>query len=147
MDYANFIHNLPKFLKNFLKNVQNFLKFFRIFLWFFFFFFQKFTKYYSKQILFSNFRCIFSTIPQFLISLLTFYRVSCKFLKFFFKGLLESLHKVVVKIGQNFYSSSLKKFSSKFRSVFKFFYDTQIIFLKKLIVCDFFYPNFLYFAS
>ncbi len=66
-----------------------------------------------------------------------------KFSKFFFKYLL-SLDKVKVQICSNFYSSLLKNFLTSLRTVFKFFFDTQIIFFKNLIVSDVFCFNFIY---
>ncbi len=111
--------------KVYLKNIQNFLEFFpnipAIF-------FQNFTKYYSRLILFSNFHGIFSTVPQFLISLLTFYRVSRQFLQFFFKGLLESLHKVIVKICPNFYSGLLTNFLVDSEVFLNFFVALKLFF-------------------
>ncbi len=88
--YTNFIHNLLEFLKNVLKGLQNFRQVYpNIPL----IFFQNVYKYYSKLIVFSNFCCIFSTVPQALIDAFFFY----KLLKFFFKDLLKISIKLQLK--------------------------------------------------
>ncbi len=56
------IHNLLKFLKTFFKNFKSFNGVFLIIHLIYIYF--NFNKYYSKVILFSNFRFIFSTVPQ-----------------------------------------------------------------------------------
>ncbi len=56
------------FLKIFYKIFKISAKFFFIFLQFFF---QDFIEYQSKLMLFSNLRCIFSTVPQFFIDILS----------------------------------------------------------------------------
>ncbi len=48
-----------------------------------------------------------------------------------------------VEICTNFYSGLLKNFLAIFGSIFNFFFDTQIIFLKKLFVSNFFSINFI----
>ncbi len=111
-------------------------KFFRKFL---IFFFQNFNKYYSKLILFSHFRYIFCPVFQSLIDILSSFLQN---FQFFFKDLL-TLDKVTVEICPNLYFILLKNFLATFRSVFKFFFDTQIIFVKKLIVSNFFCLNFI----
>ncbi len=128
--YTNFILNLPKFLKNFLNDFQNFHEIFPIIP---VNFFQNFNIYYSSKLkLFSNFRCIFSTVPQSLIDILSvFLQIS----QTFFQRFSQSLYKVTVEVCPHFYCSL-----ENFHAVFL---NTQIIFLKKLIVVNFFCLSFI----
>ncbi len=101
----------PSFLKNFIKDFQNFPEVFSNIPAIYFFFYLK--KYYSKLILFSNFRCIFSTVPQsFIDILLSLLQIS----QMFFQRFTQNLGKVTVKIFPNFYSGSLENFLTSFRS-------------------------------
>ncbi len=61
---------------------------------------------------------------------MTFYQAFANFSKKF----TQTVHKVTVEICPNFYSSLLKIFFCKFPKCFKSFFDSQIIFLKKLSV-------------
>ncbi len=91
--YLNLIKllNISKIFSNF----QNFREVFRNITRFSF---PNFNKYYSKLILIPNFRCIFSTVPQSLIDILSnFY----KFFNFFFKDLLRVSIKLQLKFAQS----------------------------------------------
>ncbi len=125
----------PSFLKIFSGIFKISPIFFQIFLEFFL---QNFNKYYTKLILFSNFCCIFSTVPHsFIDTLSNVLQIS----QISFQKFTPSLNKITVEIRPNFYSSLLKIFFAGFRSVFKFFF-LQIIFLTKLIFNNFISLNF-----
>ncbi len=69
------------------------------------------------------------------------------FIKFFpnfsiFFRFTRSFNKITVEIRSNFYFGLLKNFLAGFRSAFKFFFVTQIIFLPILIVSNFICLNF-----
>ncbi len=76
---------------------------------------------------FSNFRLVFSTVPHFLIDILSsFLQIS----QFFFKGLLKSLHKVIIKICPKFYSSLLKNFHANSKVFLNIFVTLKLFFSK-----------------
>ncbi len=71
------------------------------------------------------------------------YQVFCKFLKIFFKDLLRASIKLQLKFAQIFILVYLKIFL-QISEVLLNFFDTQIIFLTKLIVSNFICLNFFY---
>ncbi len=115
--YTNSFIIYPSFLNNFSmtsKFPQSFSKYSSDF------FFFNFNEFYSL-ILFSNFQCIFSTVPQSFIDI---------FSSFF--QIPQVSIRLQLKFAQIFILVYLKIFlqDSKFQAVFKFFLDYQIIFLK-----------------
>ncbi len=124
--FLKFPHRFSKFPRRFSEYSTNF--------------FLKFQKILLKINTFSNFCLIFSTVSQSLIDILSgFLQIS----QIIFQRFTQSLYKVTVEICPTFYSGLLKNFLASFRSVSKFFFDIQIIFLRKLIVSNFFCLNFI----
>ncbi len=102
-------------------------------------FFQNLNKYNLKVILFSNFRCIFSTVPLSLIEILSnFLQIS----EFFFKHLLIVSIKWRLNFVQIFIPDYLKIFM-KVSDVFLIFFFLHKLFFYKYFVSNLVYLNFI----
>ncbi len=101
-NYINSFIIYPSFLNNFsitLKFSGSFSEYS------FNFFFQNFNEYYSTLIrTFSNFCCIFSTVPQSLIEILSSF---LQILQIFFRRFTQNFDKITVEVCSNFYSDLL----------------------------------------
>ncbi len=116
------------FSENFLKNL------FKILIKFYLRTAQVLVAVYSKFpedfLLYIEFLRIFLTVLQSFIDILSSF---LQIPQIVFQRFTQSLHKVTVEICPSFHYVLLKNFLASFRSVFKFFFDTQIIFVKKSI--------------